>query len=64
MTGSELCVGHSLPFQSGMHSLLTPGAGPMTQLVSFFGHSGVDTAVRVDGSLATSKRNSWEAASW
>lgn len=58
MTGSELCVGHSLPFQSGLHSLLTPGAGHATRLVSFFGHSGVDTAAKVDRSLATSNSNS------
>lgn len=64
MTGSELCVGRSLPFQSGLHSLLTPGAGHVTQLVSVFGHSGVDTAVKVDRSLATSRSTSWEASSW
>lgn len=58
MTGSELCFGHGLPFQSGLHSLLNPGAGHATRLVSFFGHSGVDTAAKVDRSLATSKSNS------
>lgn len=40
MTGTELCLGRGPPFQPGLRSPLTPGVGPVTPVVSFFGEFG------------------------